>query len=127
MNPRFAVYDIGRDKILCRKIWEDSHDNIRYNLLWGKVEKSHFLLLSSSGIDILIDLIENYVGVGVDLPPAVSYFPAEGEVLAHTIGAFLLLNGFDKTSIIVPVKEIGISYTDELIVQGLDFVNGFKI
>lgn len=119
-KERFVIYNTQQENILCKKIWEDYYGNRQYNVLWKKAGISHYLLLSSSGVDSLIGHIE-------DKSNTVDNWVESNRTVAHSVAAFLLMNGFDTTSIIVPLKKLGASYTDELIVQGLDFVNGFRI
>jgi len=119
LKPRFALYNTRQDNILCKKQWSNSNGNSYYNFLWTKVEESRYLILSSSGVDVLIDHICYTV---LD-----ELVPVDQRSIAHNVAQFLVLNSFDKDLIIIPIKQVGASYTDEWIEQGLDFVNGFGI
>lgn len=118
MSLRFALYNTRQDKILCKKNWY-VNGNSQYNLLWTKIKESHYLILSSAGVDVLIDHIKG--GAVLD------ELEEQKRSIAQNVALFLILNGFDKDLMIIPVKKAYASYTDEWIEQGLDFVNGFRI
>jgi len=121
-HERFAIYSTDQDKILCMKIWTTPNGHEQSSLLWAKVKESRYLILTSAGIDSLITNVKENSDITID-----SSWVESHDTNAGKVSAFLLMNGWTTTSIIIPVKKVGISYTDELIEKGLDFVHGFKI